>query len=213
MEVDQRPFLPPAEVPRGRPRPVGHPAGRDTDGGHDLPSQRENGRRGRPDRRPKPTILPGRDRRRARSPPGRASAPDLLSRTLDGIAAIPPVPQDHSQATLAPKLAKEDGRIDWSARRDRDRAAGPGLHAPAVRVHVSTGRRLILLRGTLAGSPEIPGRASGRPSSPSRAPGSTSPAAAARPTGSPSSSPKAGKRWTRGLTRRADESTAGEILG
>lgn len=40
---------------------------------------------------------------------------DLLVVTLDGLAAgtVQPRPQDDARATLAPKLAKEDGRIDW----------------------------------------------------------------------------------------------------
>jgi methionyl-tRNA formyltransferase len=40
---------------------------------------------------------------------------DLLVETLEGLRAgtIVPRPQDHSQATLAPLLKKEDGRIDW----------------------------------------------------------------------------------------------------
>jgi len=42
----------------------------------------------------------------------------LLAETLRGLQAgtIVPRPQDHSQATLAPMLRKEDGRIDWSMR-------------------------------------------------------------------------------------------------
>jgi len=41
---------------------------------------------------------------------------DLLAEALDGLAAgrIVPQPQDHSRATYAPPLKKEDGRIDWS---------------------------------------------------------------------------------------------------
>jgi methionyl-tRNA formyltransferase len=41
---------------------------------------------------------------------------DLLVRTLDGLAAgmIVPRKQDPAQATYAPLLKKEDGRIDWS---------------------------------------------------------------------------------------------------
>jgi methionyl-tRNA formyltransferase len=41
---------------------------------------------------------------------------ELLIRTLAGLeaGAIEPRPQDHSQATLAPMLKKEDGRIAWS---------------------------------------------------------------------------------------------------
>jgi methionyl-tRNA formyltransferase len=42
---------------------------------------------------------------------------DLLLETVRGLAdgTLSPVPQDHSRATLAPLLKKEDGRIDWSA--------------------------------------------------------------------------------------------------
>ncbi len=39
---------------------------------------------------------------------------DLLLDTLARIDRIPHVPQDHSQATLAPKIKKEDGQIDWA---------------------------------------------------------------------------------------------------
>lgn len=40
----------------------------------------------------------------------------LVAETLRGLAAgtIVPRPQDHAQATLAPLLKKEDGRIDWA---------------------------------------------------------------------------------------------------
>jgi methionyl-tRNA formyltransferase len=41
---------------------------------------------------------------------------DLMIETLRGLerGGITPRPQDHSQATLAPILKKEDGRIDWN---------------------------------------------------------------------------------------------------
>jgi methionyl-tRNA formyltransferase len=44
-----------------------------------------------------------------------AGAP-LMTETLRGLAGgtIAPTPQDNSQATFAPPLNKEDGRIDWS---------------------------------------------------------------------------------------------------
>jgi len=44
-----------------------------------------------------------------------AGAP-LMAETLRGLAAgkTVPRPQDHSQATLAPTLKREDGRIDWN---------------------------------------------------------------------------------------------------
>ncbi len=42
---------------------------------------------------------------------------DLLLRTLEALErnAIDPLPQDHSLATLAPKVEKEEARIDWSS--------------------------------------------------------------------------------------------------
>lgn len=41
---------------------------------------------------------------------------DLLVETLEGLptGAVTPLPQDHSRATYAPMLTREDGRIDWS---------------------------------------------------------------------------------------------------
>lgn len=43
------------------------------------------------------------------------SSADLLIKTLEGYASrkIKPIPQDHSQATYAPLLKKQDGHIDW----------------------------------------------------------------------------------------------------
>jgi methionyl-tRNA formyltransferase len=38
---------------------------------------------------------------------------DLLVKTLATLPEIVPEPQDHSQATYAPVLKREDGRIDW----------------------------------------------------------------------------------------------------
>lgn len=39
---------------------------------------------------------------------------ELLCKTIDQIDSIPHIKQDHSQATFAPLLKKEDGRIDWT---------------------------------------------------------------------------------------------------
>ena len=51
---------------------------------------------------------------------------DLLVRTLAQLPAIQPQPQDDSQATYAPILKKEDGKIDWqlSAREILNRIRG-----------------------------------------------------------------------------------------
>jgi methionyl-tRNA formyltransferase len=39
---------------------------------------------------------------------------ELIAEIIDDIDKIEPRKQDHSQATYAPKLSKEDGRIDWT---------------------------------------------------------------------------------------------------
>lgn len=39
---------------------------------------------------------------------------DLLCKTIDRIGTIPHIKQNHSEATLAPRLKKEDGKIDWT---------------------------------------------------------------------------------------------------
>ena len=45
---------------------------------------------------------------------GAALAAETLPKLMNG--EIQPQPQDHSQASLAPLLRKEDGRIDWGLR-------------------------------------------------------------------------------------------------
>ncbi len=65
-----------------------------------------------------------------------AMGAELLVETLAGLqtGAIQPRPQDHAQATLAPMLRKEDGRIDWNrtaeeiARRVRAFVPWPGAY-------------------------------------------------------------------------------------
>ncbi len=62
--------------------------------------------------------------------------PDLMVETLERLerGEIEPRAQDHAQATLAPMLKKEDGRIDWSltaeeiARRVRGLQPWPGAY-------------------------------------------------------------------------------------
>ncbi len=43
---------------------------------------------------------------------------ELLCETIDEIETVPHIKQDHSQATYAPLLKKEDGKIDWTKRAD-----------------------------------------------------------------------------------------------
>jgi methionyl-tRNA formyltransferase len=44
---------------------------------------------------------------------------ELLSKTLDELSSIEPREQDHSAATLAPIMKKEDGKFDWNFSADR----------------------------------------------------------------------------------------------
>jgi methionyl-tRNA formyltransferase len=55
---------------------------------------------------------------------------ELLLETVRGLVdgSVVPVPQDHSRATLAPLLKKEDGRIDWTAPAARVVARARGFH-------------------------------------------------------------------------------------
>ncbi len=71
----------------------------------------------------------------------------LLVRTLDGIDRLLRVPQDHGRATLAPKIRKEEGLIDWNAtalsidRRVRALGDRPGAFT------FFKGKRINILRG------------------------------------------------------------------
>lgn len=86
----------------------------------------------------------------------------LLDRSLDALAAgtAPRAPQDPAQVVLAPKLCKEDGRIDWSrpAADIHNRVRGfrpwPGCHAewPA-----GSGRRVKILSAAVETGSGAPG--------------------------------------------------------
>ena len=75
----------------------------------------------------------------------------LLCATLARIDDITPVPQNHALATYAPKIQKEDGRIDWSvpaasvARKARAFTPRPGAFT------MFKGQRVIILEGRNAG--------------------------------------------------------------
>ncbi|MEK7841236.1 MAG: methionyl-tRNA formyltransferase, partial [Deltaproteobacteria bacterium] len=55
---------------------------------------------------------------------------DLLIKTIKGIKSetIRPIPQDDSQATYAPMLKKEDGRIDWTMKAEEIKNLIRGLN-------------------------------------------------------------------------------------
>ena len=88
-----------------------------------------------------------------------AAGAELLVRTLAELPAIRPEPQDDSQATYAPILKKEDGKIDWqlSAREILNRIRGfepwPGgygfLRGQRLQIWSATAGDLKLLPGKL----------------------------------------------------------------
>lgn len=108
----------------------------------------------------------------------------LLIEALRGLDAgtITPVPQDHSIATLAPILKKEDGRIDWSlpAQTIYNRLRGftpwPGAST------TFRGQQLFILSARLAAAPSasVPTTAA-----PSTAAPTTAPTSATQPTAAP----------------------------
>lgn len=82
-----------------------------------------------------------------------AMGADLLVRTIARLGELRPVEQDHSRATLAPKLAREDGELSWdldAAEIDRRvRALRPW---PGVTLPLGDGRLKVLRGRPLAGS-------------------------------------------------------------
>jgi methionyl-tRNA formyltransferase len=80
----------------------------------------------------------------------------LLLETIDGLArgTVSPVPQDHAAATSAPRLRKEDGRIDWSAPAETIARRVRGLQPWPGTVTAHAGSDLKILRAaTLSSSP------------------------------------------------------------
>ncbi|MGB7295097.1 MAG: methionyl-tRNA formyltransferase, partial [Candidatus Aminicenantales bacterium] len=79
---------------------------------------------------------------------------DLLVKTLDEIEDLPRVPQDHALATPAPRLHKDQGRIDWTKecvsidRMVRAFSPWPGAHT------FFHGRRLVVHEGIPLPAPD-----------------------------------------------------------
>jgi methionyl-tRNA formyltransferase len=90
---------------------------------------------------------------------------DLLLKTLEEIEAGTTVPQeqDHSQASPAPKIHKEEGRIDWteSAQAIHDRVRGfnpaPGCHTMEIAAEGTPPRSLRFHRTRVASGSGSPG--------------------------------------------------------
>ncbi len=86
---------------------------------------------------------------------------DLLIDTLARIDSIVPIPQDHTAATLAPKIQKEDGKLEWASEAAAvDRKVRAFTPRPSAFTFFK-GQRLIILKGramesTAAANP--PGR-------------------------------------------------------
>lgn len=77
----------------------------------------------------------------------------LLVETLAGLDRIRPRKQDDAEATLAPKIRKEDGRIEWTRPAEIvDRKVLALADRPGVFTELG-GKRINLLRGRPAASP------------------------------------------------------------
>jgi methionyl-tRNA formyltransferase len=85
---------------------------------------------------------------------------NLLVETLAVIDRLVPVPQDHSKATLAPKLRKEDGRIDWTKDAEGISRLVRAMTPWPTAFTFHRGERLIILKGEAAG-PGDPSRPRG----------------------------------------------------
>jgi len=81
---------------------------------------------------------------------------DLLVQTLEDLDEVPAVAQDHARATLAQKLSKEEGELEWSMdardidRRVRGLQPWPGATLPTPRGRVK------ILRGHIDGDRYVP---------------------------------------------------------
>jgi methionyl-tRNA formyltransferase len=81
---------------------------------------------------------------------------ELLVATLERIDSIKPIDQDHDRATLAPRLRREDGEIDWSIgpgnidRHVRALQPWPGVTLPTYRGRVK------ILSGHVEGDRYVP---------------------------------------------------------
>lgn len=78
---------------------------------------------------------------------------ELLMKTIDAIerGTIKGIPQDHSEATFAPIIKKEDGRIDWTmgAREIHNRVRG---FKPWPGASTSIGGKMLRIHGAKVGS-------------------------------------------------------------
>jgi methionyl-tRNA formyltransferase len=81
---------------------------------------------------------------------------ELLVETLERLDQITPVEQDHDRATLAPRLRREDGELDWNADPDEIDRRVRGLHPwPGVTMPTKAGP-VKVLSGHVEGDRYVP---------------------------------------------------------
>ena len=81
---------------------------------------------------------------------------ELLVETLGHLEEIKPVEQDHKSATVAPRLRKEDGELEWNAGADEiDRRVRALQPWPGVTLPTKKGR-VKVLRGHVDGDRYVP---------------------------------------------------------
>ena len=81
---------------------------------------------------------------------------ELLVETLERLDQITPVEQDHDRATLAPRLRREDGELDWNADPDEIDRRVRGLHPwPGVTMPTKSGP-VKVLSGHVEGDRYVP---------------------------------------------------------
>lgn len=77
---------------------------------------------------------------------------ELLVKTIAGIETITPREQDHERATLAPRLTRKDGELEWSlAPEDIDRRVRAFQPWPGVTLPDEAGQRVKVLSGRVEG--------------------------------------------------------------
>jgi len=85
-----------------------------------------------------------------------AMGAELLVDVLGRLDELTPVEQEHGAATLAPRLRKEDGELDWSAgAQDMDRRVRALQPWPGVTLPTKRGR-VKVLRGHVEGDRYVP---------------------------------------------------------
>ncbi len=81
---------------------------------------------------------------------------ELLVETVDRLDQITPVEQDHARATLAPRLRREDGELDWNVEAAEIDRRVRGLHPwPGVTMPTKSGP-VKVLSGHIEGDRYVP---------------------------------------------------------